>query len=125
MLTLLLLACSGAPDDTAADTAADDTAACTDTTGTLRVCVWMEEGSTAPLAGVKAWVSADPKGTDGIQALTGDDGCVDYTLDAGTWWAWGEDEVQGCRSWPEEVSVSACTVTPYDTYIYMGCVDGG
>lgn len=120
-MLLLLLACTGAPNDTAAT---DDTAACTSTTGTLRVCVWMEEGSAAPLPGVKAWVSTQEDGADGIQTVTGDDGCVDFELEAGTWWAWGEDDFQSCRSWPTEVTVAACGVTTHDTYVFMGCTDG-
>lgn len=120
MLTLLLLACTGT------DAAKDDTGAepCTATTGTLRVCVWMEEGDAAPLPGVKAWTAPNEDGTDGIETLTAADGCADFGLEAGAWWAWGEAEAQNCRSWPEPVTVTACQTTTYDTYVYMGCLDG-
>jgi hypothetical protein len=117
MLTLaLLLACTGTKDDTAET--------CTATTGTLRVCVWMEEGDEAALPGVKAWIGTDAKGADAIETVTGTDGCAGFEVEAGTWWAWGEAEVQKCRSWPEEVEVTACDTTTYDTYVFMGCMDG-
>ncbi|MDP2304795.1 MAG: hypothetical protein Q8P18_02050 [Pseudomonadota bacterium] len=120
LLLSLLYACTAANDSPKDDTGT----ACTASTGTLRVCVWMEEGDEAPLPGVKAWIATNAEGTDGIQTVTGADGCADFDLDAGEWWAWGYDETQNCRSWPEAVEVTACETTTYDAYVYMGCLDG-
>jgi len=117
MLTLFLLACATPTDDTAAAT-------CDGTTGTLRVCVWMSEGDTTLLEGAQAWVAVDSAETDAVQTYIGDDGCAEFKLEAGEWWAWGRDDVQNCRSWPAAATVDACATTELAAYIAAGCVDG-
>ncbi len=117
MLTLLLLACATPTDDTAAT--------CDGTTGTLRVCVWMSEGDPTVLTGAHAWVAVDEAETDAVQTYIGDDGCAEFELKAGEWWAWGRDDAQNCRSSPEAATVDACATTELQAYIAAGCVDGG
>lgn len=96
------LACAGAPADSDG---------CDDGTGEVTVCVL---GYYGEAAGADVRVTADDGGGP-IEARTGDDGCVTYTLPAGDYALWARDEAVQCEtSSTTPVTVAACEALTVD-----------
>ena len=131
-LALFLLACppprtgnTGDDDDAANDDDIandDDSAACASPNGTLRACVYWQEGGDIAGGSLVA-VRSNPEDTP-IDALTGEDGCVDVTLAAGSWEASGRSSAGDCVTPFEPYELVACEILEIDLYLMEWCMDG-
>jgi len=114
--TLLLIGCPPVRGDD------DDSATCTATTGTLHACVVWDAGG-EPLAGAMVSVRADPE-EEPIDALAGDDGCVEIDLEAGIWEVSGRNSAGDCVSPFVAHDLVSCETLELEIAIVEWCMDG-
>ncbi len=68
-------------------------------------------------------VRSDPE-EEPIQAIAGEDGCVEISLEPGTWQASGSSAAGDCVTPYEEQEIEACGLLEVDFYLMNWCMDG-
>jgi hypothetical protein len=123
---LLIASLGTACGDKSDDDDDDDTgtpAECTDTTGTLRVCVSHTADMQSPDPGASVSVLVEGA-TEAYGMLTDESGCVSTTVEAGEVEVWAEASNGYCWSERFVETVVACETTSVDLDTEMGCMDG-
>ncbi len=116
-MLLLLLACTGKPDDSAPIT----TEPCGGV-GTIRTCVWFDANSTSPEVNAYVYIAPVPN-DDPIEGRTEADGCWTAEVDAGQYRVYATSIAGDCSSNTETVDVAACDAIEVTAYLEARCTD--
>ncbi|MCZ7678578.1 MAG: hypothetical protein M5U28_07315 [Sandaracinaceae bacterium] len=120
LLSALLAACGGSAAP--ADDGGTD-ASCAGELGTLRVCVYGDALSTAPLPNGTVTVRRDAEDVPWIMRAE-EDGCTEELLELGFWEVSANDASGTCATPFEAVEVRACERLELRKDVNAHCVDG-